>query len=513
MTTIAGRYELDPVHIGKGGMGEVWGATDTQLRRRVAVKFIQLPGGEPDPELVGRFMRESRLTARMDHPGVPTLHDVDKETEGPFAGRLYLVMQLIDGTGLDDLLAEHQPFPVGWAAAIAAQTCAVLHHAHGMMLVHRDLKPSNLMLDKAGGVKVLDFGLAVALDADERSRLTSSNQMLGTLAYMAPEQFQGRFSALSDLYSLGCVLYRMLSGQDPFEGPTQASLMHAHIYQDAVPVRRVRADVPPELEELLLRLLAKRPQDRPASAGEVYDLLLPHIDELPALPGAVDPGPSSPRMYASVMGRVSARRAATPAPRPPGPRPAPADDSFSLGDVARARRQAERLVRESRHDEAAHVLSRTCDRAEETLGADHPEVIGLRTDLADMLFKAGDYSEAASAFRALAQDAARREGPDADTVLRLRFQEANSHALGGATDRALDQLAGLLDDERRIYGEDDERVLELRRQIGLLLYGAGRTDSAVRTLEQLVTDLEHLHGPDHSAAKNVREIIERLNGR
>lgn len=188
VTTIAGRYELDPVHIGKGGMGEVWGATDTRLRRRVAVKFVRFAD---DPELIRRFVRESQLTARMAHPGVPVLYDADKVSGGPFDGRLYLVMELVEGINVDDLVAEHDPLPIGWAAAIAAQVCAVLSYAHGKSLVHRDLKPSNLMVDKDGAVKVLDFGLAVALDADERSRLTSTNQTLGTLAYMSPEQFRG----------------------------------------------------------------------------------------------------------------------------------------------------------------------------------------------------------------------------------------------------------------------------------------------------------------------------------
>lgn len=291
MTTIAGRYELDPVHIGKGGMGEVWGAVDTRLRRRVAVKFVRF--GD-DPELVRRFVRESKLTARMAHPGVPVLYDADKVAGGPFDGRLYLVMELVDGVNVDDLVAEHDPLPVGWAAAIAAQVCAVLSYAHGESLVHRDLKPSNLMVDRHGAVKVLDFGLAVVLDADERSRLTSTDQLLGTLAYMAPEQFRGRSGPSSDLYALGCVLYQMLSGRGPFQGPDHVSLMHAHIYEKAAPLTRLRPDVPPDLEDLVQRLLAKAPEARPASADEVFDALHPHTAGLQELPGAVRAAAGSP---------------------------------------------------------------------------------------------------------------------------------------------------------------------------------------------------------------------------
>jgi serine/threonine protein kinase len=158
--TIAGRYQLDAAHLGKGGMGEVWGATDKRLRRRVAVKFIRFPDAEPDQQLIDRFVRESQLTARLDHPGVPVIYEAAQAGDGPFQGRLYLVMQLIDGVNVDDLVAEHDPLPIGWAAAIAAQTCAVLAYAHSKQLIHRDLKPSNLMLSRDGSVKVLDLGLA-----------------------------------------------------------------------------------------------------------------------------------------------------------------------------------------------------------------------------------------------------------------------------------------------------------------------------------------------------------------
>ncbi|WP_034516467.1 serine/threonine-protein kinase [Actinomadura rifamycini] len=505
MTTIAGRYELDHVHIGKGGMGEVWGATDTRLGRRVAVKFVRVDG---DDELIRRFRREYRLTARMAHPGVPVLYDADKVESGPFEGRLYLVMELVDGVNVADLVAEHDPLPIGWAAAIAAQVCAVLGYAHGKTLVHRDLKPANLMVDGDGAVKVLDFGLAVALDADERSRLTSTDQMLGTLAYMAPEQFRGRSGPSSDLYSLGCVLYQMLGGRGPFEGPDNVSFMHAHVYEKPKPVRSLRADVPPDLDALVQRLLAKQPEARPASAEEVYDALLPHA-LMRELPGAVRAGRSPARMYADVLGRTSD----TPAPAvPPAPRPAPAGGDLDLGDVARARRRADRLARDSRFGEAASMLGEARDRAESALGTGHPEVMALRRDHADALFQGGDYRSAAAAFHSLAEDVARREGADAENVLSLRLQEATCHALGGEADRALAELHDLVADQTRLHGADDARVLDLRRKIGLLLHGAGRTDGAVEVLDGLADDLERLHGPDDPALRTVRQHLARIGG-
>jgi serine/threonine protein kinase len=511
VTTIAGRYQLDPVHIGRGGMGEVWGATDTRLRRRVAVKFISFPDGQPDHELTSRFVRESQLTARMDHPGVPVIYDAAKVADGPFEGRLYLVMQLIDGINVDDLVAEHDPLPVGWAVAIAAQTCAVLSYAHGKQLIHRDLKPSNLMLSRDGMLKVLDFGLAVALDASDRSKITRTNQMVGTLAYMSPEQFRNEPSARSDFYALGCVLHRMLTGRLPFDGPTEASIMHGQIYEEPTPVRELRPDVPAGLEEVVLRLLAKNPEERPATADEIYALLMPYLSTLGELPGTVQPGLSASRMYTNVVGRVFAApsTAVHPAP-PPNPPSAPAPEPISLGDVARARRQAERLTRDSRFDEAAQMLTRIAEKAGPLLGAEHSDVIGLRIDLANVLFTGGDYKQAAAGFHSVSEDLARRDGADSDLVLRLRFQEATCHAAYGNSDLALRQLERLLIDERRVYGGDDDRVTELRKQIGLLQHGIGRTTEAVRGLEQLTSDLERRHGPNNAEVQELHEAIARM---
>ena len=510
-TTIAGRYQLDPVHIGRGGMGEVWGATDTRLRRRVAVKFISFPDGQPDQELISRFVRESQLTARMDHPGVPVIYDAARVGDGPFEGRLYLVMQLIDGINVDDLVAEHDPLPVAWAVAIAAQTCAVLSYAHDKQLIHRDLKPSNLMVSRDGTVKVLDFGLAVALDASDRSRITRTNQMVGTLAYMSPEQFRNESSARSDFYALGCVLHRMLTGRLPFDGPTEASIMHGQIYDDPTPVRELRSDVPAGLEELVLRLLAKKPEDRPDTADEVYALLMSYLGTLGELPGTVQPGLSASRMYASVVGRVFAAPAtvvqSTSAPKPP---PAPEPEPISLGDVARVRRQAERLTRESRFDEAARMLTHIAEKAGPLLGVEHSDVIGLRIDLANVLFTGGDYAKAAVAFQRLSEDLGHRDGPDTDLVLRFRFQGATCHAALGDGELALRQLEQLLTDEIRVYGHEDSRVTELRKQIGLLQHGMGQTTEAVRGLEELAADLEERYGTKHPDVQEIRDAISQM---
>jgi non-specific serine/threonine protein kinase len=287
---IADRYELDELPLGQGGMGAVHGGHDKHLDRRVAVKFLHLPGG-PDDELAHRFVREARILARLEHPGAPVLYDF-----GMFERRLFQVMQFIDGVTIADVVGEQGPLPVPWAAAIAAQACAVLSAAHGLSICHRDLKPTNLMLCPDGSVKVLDFGLAVLREADVL-RFTRAGQILGTPAYMAPEQIHsGVAGPRSDLYALGCVLHEMLTGRQLFTGPTAYVVFDKQVKQQppALP------GVPAELDQLVQALLAKDPDKRPADADELYHRLRPFLGDLPMLPGFLTPPtvPSPGRMYA-----------------------------------------------------------------------------------------------------------------------------------------------------------------------------------------------------------------------
>jgi non-specific serine/threonine protein kinase len=298
---IADRYELDDLPLGQGGMAAVHGGQDLHLGRRVAVKFLHLPGGQDD-ELEQRFVREARIVARLEHPGAPVLYDF-----GMFERRLYQVMQFIEGVTVADLVSEHGPLPVPWAATVAAQAAAVLSAAHALSICHRDLKPTNLMLCPDGSVKVLDFGLAVLREADVL-QFTRAGQIVGTPAYMAPEQIRsGVAEPRSDLYALGCVLHEMLTGRQLFTGPTAYVVFDKQVKEQPPPV----PGVPAELNELILRLLAKEPDARPADANELYDRLQPFAVNLPMLPGFLTP-PSIPnpgRMYARMAGRAPTRRA------------------------------------------------------------------------------------------------------------------------------------------------------------------------------------------------------------
>lgn len=290
---IADRYELDDLPLGQGGMGAVHRGHDKHLDRRVAVKLLQLPGGHED-ELAQRFAREARIVARLEHPGAPVLYDF-----GTHEHRLYQVMQYIEGVTIADLVSEHGPLPVPWAASIAAQACAVLAAAHALSICHRDLKPTNLMLCPDGSAKVLDFGLAMLRESDV-AQFTHAGQLIGTPAYMAPEQIQrGIAEPRSDLYALGCVLHEMLTGQQLFTGPTAYAVFERHVKERPSRI----GSIPRDLDELVQVLLEKEPEKRPADATTLFGALRRFATNLPPLPGFLEPDPSPGRMYAQVAGR------------------------------------------------------------------------------------------------------------------------------------------------------------------------------------------------------------------
>ncbi|MFI1500751.1 protein kinase [Streptomyces platensis] len=290
---IGGRYELSAL-LGQGGMGQVWIGYDRRLDRRVGVKLLRPDrvAGTPDgEEMRRRFVRECRVTAQVDHPGLVTVHDAGSDDED-----LYLVMQYVEGADLSDHLAEHDPYPWPWAVSVAAQLCAVLASVHAVPIVHRDLKPRNVMIRPDGSVVILDLGIASALDTDT-TRLTHTGSPIGSPAYMAPEQAMGgAVGPHTDLYALGVLLHELLSGEVPFAGSTALGVLHRHLHEEPVPVRTLRPDVPEALEALVLRLLRKDPQARPADAQEVYQALAPLLPTATIGPQAAQspPAPLAP---------------------------------------------------------------------------------------------------------------------------------------------------------------------------------------------------------------------------
>ena len=260
-TTLAGRYKLGEV-IGRGGMGTVYRATDLVLGRPVAVKVLLGQLADSDPLNVERFAREARAAAGLSHRGVVAVYDA-----GVDAMTRYIVMELVDGQSLEAILREQGRLDPDRAAEIVAQVADALAAAHAAGLVHRDIKPANVMVADDGSVKVLDFGIARAMDSPT---LTQASAVLGTAAYMSPEQALGqRVDERSDIYSLGCVLYALLAGHPPFRGDSAAAILgqHANLEPPAL------ADVPPKLHAVVLSMLSKAPGDRPQSAAAVRDRL------------------------------------------------------------------------------------------------------------------------------------------------------------------------------------------------------------------------------------------------
>jgi ATP-dependent helicase YprA (DUF1998 family) len=285
---IAGRFELLGV-LGRGAMGEVRKARDLETGGTVAVKrLLHRRNGTPvslteADANAARFMREVRIMARLSSPNLPRTIAGGLDGDQP-----YLAMEYIDGAPLSSLLAEADAgrLPVAWAAAVAAQIATGLDAAHRAGVIHRDLKPANVMLASGGLVKVLDFGVGLILDDVDGGRLTNSNETVGTARYMAPEQAtQRNVTAAVDLYALGCVLYEMLIGAPPFDGDLPYEVLNKHIGQQPTPVSMLRGEVPAGLEAVVARLLEKDPANRPGTAAEVAELLLPFA--LQAGPGVI----------------------------------------------------------------------------------------------------------------------------------------------------------------------------------------------------------------------------------
>ena len=266
--TRLGPYEILTL-LGQGGMGQVYGARDTRLDREVAVKVLSEPLAS-DPASRERFEREARSAAALNHPHICTIFDV---------GPSYLVMERLEGETLAELL-RRGPLPVSQAIDFGVQIADALAAAHAHGIVHRDLKPSNVMITRAGA-KVLDFGLAKqipTIDATAatvtatsvEAAMTQAGRVVGTAAYMSPEQAEGKpLDARSDLFAFGVVLYEMLGGQRPFSGDTRLSTLAAVLKASPDPLRHVRRDVPQQIERIVSRCLQKSPDARYASAADV----------------------------------------------------------------------------------------------------------------------------------------------------------------------------------------------------------------------------------------------------
>jgi hypothetical protein len=247
------RYEVGRL-LGTGGMAEVFEGRDRLLARRVAIKVLQTQFAR-DEKFTTRFRREAQAAASLSHPNIVGVYDTGTED-----GTHFIVMEYVDGRTLKEVIRTEAPPYTDRAAEITADVCAALAAAHARGLIHRDVKPSNIMLMPDGRVKLMDLGIGRAAE------------VVGTAQYLSPEQAQGQtIDYRSDLYSLGCCLYEMLTGTVPFTGATPVAIAYRHVREDPTPPRQLNPDIPPALEAICLQAMAKLPKDRYQTAAEMHD--------------------------------------------------------------------------------------------------------------------------------------------------------------------------------------------------------------------------------------------------
>lgn len=266
-----GPYRVEEL-VARSGMASIYRATDMRAGRPVAIK-IPHPDMEADPLLFDRFKREIEIGQKLDHPGVMKVLDSGEP------GRVYMVMEWVEGRLLRKVMAEQRKLAAERARAITIAICDALDYIHRNGVVHRDLKPENIMIDSADRIKLIDFGIAGQAGA---RRLTFGKlaQIAGTPDYISPEQVRGkRGDGRSDIYALGVILYEMLTGETPFEGSNPFTIMNDRLVNNPIPPRERNPEITPELQEVIYRALEREPQDRYSTANEfAWDL--EHLDQV-----------------------------------------------------------------------------------------------------------------------------------------------------------------------------------------------------------------------------------------
>ena len=300
---VGGRYELGEL-LGRGGMAEVRKGTDTRLGRVVAVKRLRTDLAS-DATFQARFRREAQSAASLNHPAIVAVYDTGEEpaADGSGVSQPYIVMEFVAGRTLRDILREGRKILPERALEITSGVLSALDYSHRAGIIHRDIKPGNVMLTPSGDVKVMDFGIARAI-SDASSTMTQTAAVVGTAQYLSPEQARGEtVDSRSDVYSAGCLLYELLTGRPPFVGDSPVAVAYQHVREPAVPPSDHDTELPPEIDAIVMKALAKRVEDRYQSAAAMRSDIERYLAGRPvhATPPPLPP-PVDPTMVASPLG-------------------------------------------------------------------------------------------------------------------------------------------------------------------------------------------------------------------
>jgi len=298
---VVGSYKVTD-KIGEGGMGAVFRGIDIMLEREVAIKMLR-PELASQPNIVERFRSEAITLAKLNHPNIATLYSFVRHGDD-----FFMVMEFVRGDTLDDVINKSGAMRCDHAIRLLSQALEGIEHAHRMGIIHRDIKPANMMLTETGTLKVMDFGIARVLGT---ARMTKQGNIVGTIEYMSPEQVRGlETDARSDIYSLGILLYEMLTGRVPFKSDSEYDLMKMQIEDAPAPPRVFAAGIPPAVEQAIMRSLAKRQEARFQTAGEFRDVLLAAIGG--TAPALTAPVISTPTLAAGSAFAAPQATASTP---------------------------------------------------------------------------------------------------------------------------------------------------------------------------------------------------------
>src|SRR6184192_523160 len=257
-----GKFELHEP-IGEGAMGEVWRAYDSVIRRYVALKLLSRAGRSADAR--ERLLREARAAGALQHPNIVTIYDL-----GEADGQLFIAMELVDGRDLSTLIALREPLPLERKLDLVIEVLQGLSYAHERGVIHRDIKPSNVRIASDGSIKIMDFGIARQQSAD----VTGSGAIVGTPTYMAPEQItNGAITPATDVFSVGCMLYELLTYQRPFEAESVHGVLYQVLTTEPRPLRTVAPSIPAALERVVAKAMNKVPHERYESAGQMMNSL------------------------------------------------------------------------------------------------------------------------------------------------------------------------------------------------------------------------------------------------